>query len=116
MFSHNLYLILHYRLKPDKTVLILLLQSKSICTYMNKNILISNLVLLFIIVSNFLTAQEAITTSGGDASGSGGSVSYSVGQILYSTNTGANGSVAHGVQQPFEISVVIGIEEASSIN
>jgi len=42
-------------------------------------------------------------------------VSYTVGQVVYTTNTGTNGSVAQGVQQPFEISVVTGIEEAKGI-
>ena len=60
-------------------------------------------------------AQEAIPATGGEASGDGGSVSYSVGQVVYSTNTGANGSVAQGVQQPYEISVVAGIEQATGI-
>ena len=63
-----------------------------------------------------LQAQEAIPASGGSASGSGGSVSYSVGQLVYTTSTGSNGSVAQGVQQPYEISVITGIEEASGIN
>ncbi len=58
-----------------------------------------------------LQAQEAIPASGGNASGSGGSVSYSVGQLVYTTNTGTNGTVAQGVQQPFEISVITGFEE-----
>ena len=62
-----------------------------------------------------LQAQESINTTGGNASGSGGSVSYSVGQIVYTTSTGTNGSVANGVQQPFEISVVTGLEEAKGI-
>ncbi len=42
-------------------------------------------------------------------------MSYTVGQVVYTTNTGTNGSVAQGVQQPFEISVVTGIEEAKGI-
>src|SRR5574344_478883 len=63
-----------------------------------------------------LQAQESINTTGGNASGSGGTVSYSVGQVMYNTHTGTNGSVAEGVQQPYEISVVIGIEEAKDIN
>ena len=63
-----------------------------------------------------LTAQETITTTGGDASGSGGSASYSVGQVSYQTYTGTNGSVAEGVQQPFEISMVTSVEEANGIN
>lgn len=62
-----------------------------------------------------LQAQESINATCGNASGSGGSVSYSVGQIVYTTNTGTNGSVANGVQQPFEISIVTGLEEAKGI-
>jgi len=63
-----------------------------------------------------LQAQEAIPATGGNASGNGGTVSYSVGQVINTTNTGANGSVAQGVQQPYEISVVTGIKEAIGIN
>ena len=55
-------------------------------------------------------AQQATTATGSDASGSGGTVAYSVGQIVYTTNTGTNGSVAQGVQQPYEISIVLGID------
>ncbi len=60
-------------------------------------------------------AQQATTATGGNASGSGGTTAYSVGQIVYTTNTGTTGSVAQGVQQPYEISIVIGIED-NSIN
>jgi hypothetical protein len=60
-----------------------------------------------------LQAQEVIPATGGNALGSGGTVSYSVGQVVYTTNTGANGSVAEGVQQAFEISVVTGIEQTA---
>jgi hypothetical protein len=63
-----------------------------------------------------LQAQESANATGGNASGSGSSASYSVGQVVYTTNTGSNGSVAQGVQQPYEISVVTGIEEAKGIN
>ena len=63
-----------------------------------------------------LQAQESVNATGGNASGSGGTVSYSVGQVVYTTNIGTNGSVAQGVQQPFEISVVLAIEEAKGIN
>jgi hypothetical protein len=62
-----------------------------------------------------LQAQEAIPATGGNISGSGGSASYSVGQVVYTTNTGTNGSVVQGVQQPYEISNVTGIEEAKGI-
>ena len=63
-----------------------------------------------------LQAQTSVNATGGNASGGGGSASYSVGQVVYTTNTGTNGSVAQGVQQPYEISVVTGIEEAQGIN
>jgi hypothetical protein len=63
-----------------------------------------------------LQAQESIPASGGNASGSGGTASYTTGQVVYTTNAGANGSVAQGVQQPYEISVVSGIEQAKDIN
>ena len=63
-----------------------------------------------------LQAQTSVNATGGNASGSGGSASYSVGQLAYTTNTGTNGSVSEGVQQPFEISVVTGLEEAKGIN
>ena len=64
-----------------------------------------------------LQAQEAIPATGGEASGSGGSASYTVGQVVYTTNVGTNGnSVAEGVQQPYEISVVTGIPEAKDIS
>ena len=64
---------------------------------------------------SFSLAQEVIPATGGNATGSGGSVSYSVGQVFYSTYTGTTGSVAEGVQQPYEISVVTGIPEAMGI-
>ena len=62
-----------------------------------------------------LHAQEAFPVAGGDAVGSGGSVSYSIGQLVYNTNEGPDGSVAQGVQQPYEISIIVGLEEAEGI-
>lgn len=64
---------------------------------------------------NGLQAQQAIPATGGNASGSSGSISYSIGQIVYLSNTGSNGSVAEGVQHPFDISVV-GIRETIEIS
>ena len=55
-------------------------------------------------------AQESTNSSGGDASGSGGTVAYSIGQVVYTTNTGSNGSVAQGVQHAYEI-FTVGIKE-----
>jgi hypothetical protein len=57
-----------------------------------------------------LNAQESITSCGGDASGSGGYVAYSIGQVIYTNNNSANGSVAQGVQHAYEI-YSVGINE-----
>ena len=57
-------------------------------------------------------AQESANTSGGDATGTGGAVAYSVGQVVYTTNTGTNGSVAQGVQNAYEI-YSVGIKETA---
>ena len=67
-------------------------------------------VLLFLVGLGSLHAQESPTATGGEATGSGGIISYSVGQVIYTTNSGANGSVAQGVQQPYEISTTVGID------
>ena len=55
-------------------------------------------------------AQESANASGGDATGSGGTVAYSIGQVVYTTNTGSSGSVAQGVQHAYEI-FTVGIKE-----
>lgn len=59
--------------------------------------------------------QETTTTSGGNATGSGGSVSYSIGQTVYIPQTGTNGFVLNSVQQPYEISIVVGMPEIKGI-
>lgn len=61
-------------------------------------------------------AQLAVITSGGNAASSSGSVSYSVGQLVFNTTSGSSGSVSQGVQQPYEISIVLELEEAIGIN
>ena len=60
-----------------------------------------------------LQAQEAVTATGGEATGTGGTASYTVGQVFYTTATGTNGSAAQGVQHPFEISTTVGINETT---
>ena len=57
-------------------------------------------------------AQESANASGGDATGSGGTVAYSIGQVVYTTNTGSSGSVAQGMQHAYEI-FSVGIEETT---
>ena len=67
--------------------------------------------ILFFVGVIEVQAQDAIPTSGGEASGSVGSASYSVGQTVYTTISGTNGTATQGVQQPYEISIVDGLEE-----
>ena len=59
-----------------------------------------------LLIAGIAQAQESTNTSGGEATGSGGSVSYSVGQVVYTTNTGSSGNVAQGVKHAYEINVV----------
>ena len=63
-----------------------------------------------------LRAQTALPAASGGASGSGGSASYSVGQTVYTTNAGTNGTLAQGVQQAYEISIVTAIKGTNGIS
>ena len=74
-----------------------------------------NIFLGMVLFTSSLSAQESVNSSGGEATGAGGTVSYSVGQVVYTTNTGSNGSVAQGVQQPYEISTS-GLTEVKGIS
>ncbi len=71
--------------------------------------IISFFCFIFICLSG-LKAQQVIPATGGSASGSDGTVSYTVGQVAYSNINATDGSVTEGVQQPWEISVVNGID------
>jgi hypothetical protein len=60
------------------------------------------LTIFFFSATSLLYSQAIVTGSGGNATGSG-SVSYTVGQLIVSTNTASNGSVAQGIQQSIEL-------------
>ncbi len=64
--------------------------------------------ILFLLNTLFLDlkAQEAVPASGSNASGAGGTASYTIGQMEYTQNNSAAGSVSQGIQIPYEISVV----------
>lgn len=79
---------------------------------MNSTLLSRYLTVLFSGIMISLSAQESTNTSGGNATGIGGNVSYSIGQVIYTTNTGTNGSVAQGVQHAYEI-YSIGVNETT---
>ena len=61
-----------------------------------------------------LYAQEGILSTGGNTSNSDGSMSSSIGQVMYVFNADVNGSIAEGVQQPYEISALTGTEYPES--
>ena len=70
------------------------------------------LVLLLLAGASFTTmAQHATLSAGGEASGSGGTSSYSIGQLVYTTNSGVTGAISQGVQQPYIIQAITGLDE-----
>ena len=74
-----------------------------------KKILTTSITFALLITSSvYVFAQQSPVSSGGDATGSGGSAAYSFGQVVYTVNTGSEGYIIQGVQQPYEISVVLG--------
>ena len=77
-----------------------------------------NGVTLLLIGLGFATAycQNSTVSSGGQANGSNGLINYSVGQTIFKAQNGTSGSVSQGVQQAFEISQVLGLDEATGIN
>jgi len=70
----------------------------------------TSIIAFFFLGLGGLHAQESPVAAGSEATGTGGTASYTVGQVVYTTNTGTNGSVAQGVQQPYEISTTAGID------
>lgn len=57
-----------------------------------------------------ISAQDSVLTTGGNFSGSNGNVSYSIGQVFYKTISGVSANLSQGVEQPFEIQVVLGAD------
>jgi len=68
------------------------------------------------LLPQILQGQETIAATGGTSVGTGGSVTFTTGQLVYSAIEGAGFSIIHGVQQPYEISVVTAIENTDKIN
>lgn len=75
----------------------------------------SGIIFLFVFGTTGVLAQNSLNSGGGDHSGIGGSVGFSIGQIARQTQVGTSGSVSEGIQQPYEISVVTAIEQATEI-
>ena len=79
--------------------------------------MINKIVCFLIIVCwcAFCGAQQAVSTSGGEATGAGGTVRYTIGQATYTTNSVREGTVSQGVQQPYEIFVISSSEDRHGI-
>ena len=56
-------------------------------------------------------AQQTVVPAGGVATGAGGSVCWTLGQVDYTANGSASGTVAQGVQQPIEFLILATAEE-----
>ena len=60
--------------------------------------------------------SQSFNSLGGVINGSGGTVSYSVGQLVYSTDESAGGSLAQGVQRPYRLASVEFKPSAPALN
>lgn len=71
-------------------------------------------VCLIAIVSSSLKAQQGNVAAGDNATGTTGSITYSIGQLDYINTSTASGKITEGLNQPYEIYVVTGIDESAS--
>ena len=71
---------------------------------------ITNVAFLLLVLGGIM-AQETPTVTGGEAVCGYGTSSYSIEQVVSNTNTGTNGSIAQGVQHPYEVSIILGVNE-----
>lgn len=71
---------------------------------------------LLFLLSFHAMAQESVLSANSNATGTAGTVSYSVGQVVFNTNTGVAGTIMEGVQQPYEILFMDGIEPHAGIS
>jgi hypothetical protein len=69
----------------------------------------------FFSTASCLYAQTGSVSAGGGASGAQGTVSYSIGQVNFITTTATEGTINQGLQQPYEIYVLSGVDETISI-
>ena len=65
----------------------------------------------FLLTIAFAHAQTANPTAGGDVTGANGSSSYTIGQVVYTTIISDKGSSAQGVQHPYKVDIISGINE-----
>ena len=61
--------------------------------------------------SAYCNAQSNVITSGANGNGAAGSVSFTIGQLDYINANSTAGDINQGVQQPFEIYKVTGLDD-----
>jgi hypothetical protein len=66
--------------------------------------------LSFIFLETCILGQQNFVSLGGDITSSENSISYSVGQVSYSNVESNEGTIIQGLQQPYEIIQLTGIE------
>jgi hypothetical protein len=71
-------------------------------------------IVYFLLFGSISFAQSNTIAAGGNGSGSTGTVSFSIGQIDYITQSGASGEINQGVQQPYEIVELNGVNTLNS--
>jgi hypothetical protein len=79
---------------------------------MKKQVLCISLILY---VTSLCSAQQTLSTAGGEAAGTGGTLSYTIGQLAYTSITQSEGTVSQGVQQPFEIFMISSVKDKYGI-
>ncbi|WP_395060085.1 T9SS type A sorting domain-containing protein [Flavobacterium sp.] len=79
---------------------------------MEKNIFLNKqaFVIILLLINNFLFSQMGSIVAGGTAIGTEGTITYSIGQVFCTNITGTSGTVAQGLQNPYEIQTVLGLE------
>lgn len=72
--------------------------------------------LVFLLLSVTVSAQEAFVATGDDLTTGFGTVNYSVGQLIVKSDSTKHGSMRHGIQIPIELfKIPVGIDEISEI-
>lgn len=73
--------------------------------------------LVFLLLSVTVSAQEAFVATGDDLTTGFGTVNYSVGQLIVKSDSTKHGSMRHGIQIPIELfKIPVGIDEISEIH
>jgi hypothetical protein len=74
------------------------------------------LLIMFTYATYICSAQTAVASSGGNATGTAGAVSFTVGQMVYSELAGQNGTSLTGIQHSFERVLINGIAKNDGID